>query len=83
LVWLFLAYGGWRWSVCAAVLEPRSNLPKDLSEAVRLGQAARLEPGEEFSTEISVTLEGLSRRIRGLCDPLATKRDDARIHLLQ
>jgi hypothetical protein len=83
-VWLFLAYGGWRWPVYVAVLEPCSNLPKDLSEAVRLGQAARLEPGEEFSTEISVTLGGLSGRLRGPCDdPLATKGDDAQIHLLQ
>ena len=57
-VWLFLAYGGWR-DLYTAVLEPCSNLPKDLSEAVRLGQSARLEPGKEFKTKVSVTLSGL------------------------
>lgn len=57
-VWLFLSYGGWR-GVYTAVLEPCSNFPKDLSEAVRSGRSARLEPGQEFQTEISVTLAGL------------------------
>ena len=58
-VWLFLSYGGWR-NVYTAVLEPCSNLPKDLSEAVRLRQSARLEPGQEFRTTVSVTLCGRS-----------------------
>jgi len=57
-VWLFLTYGGWR-NLYTAVLEPCSNLPKDLSDAVHLGQSARLEPGEEFKTAVSVTLAGL------------------------
>ena len=60
-VWLFLTYGGWR-NLYTAVLEPCSNLPKDLSEAVRLGQSARLEPGQEFETRVSVTLAGLNER---------------------
>jgi hypothetical protein len=57
-VWLFLAYGGWR-DLFTAVLEPCSNMPKDLSEAVRLKQSACLEPGQEFTTSVSVTLAGL------------------------
>jgi len=57
-VWLFLTYGGWR-DLYTAVLEPCSNLPKDLSEAVRLGQSARLEPGQEFKTTVAATLAGV------------------------
>ncbi len=57
-VWLFLTYGGWR-DYYTAVLEPCTNLPKDLSEAVRLGQSARLEPGQEFATHVSVTVASL------------------------
>jgi hypothetical protein len=58
-VWLFLTYGGWR-DLFTAVLEPCSNLPKDLSEAVRLGQSARLEPGQEFTAAVTVKLAGLA-----------------------
>ncbi len=54
-VWLFLSYGGWR-DTYTAVLEPCTNLPKDLAEAVRLGQSARLGPGEEFSTSVTIGL---------------------------
>lgn len=57
-VWLFLSYGGWR-DCYTAVLEPCSNLPKDLAEAVRLRQSARLEPGGEFMTQVSVTVAPL------------------------
>lgn len=53
--WLFLSYGGWR-QVYTAVLEPCTNMPKDLSEAVRLGQSAQLAPGGEFTTRVSVML---------------------------
>ena len=62
-VWLFLSYGGWR-NVYTAVLEPCSNMPKDLSKAVRLGQSARLEPGQEFKTTVSVTLTDLEKTTR-------------------
>ena len=55
--WLFLSYGGWR-DIYAAVLEPCTNCPKDLKDAVRLGQSAHLGPGEEFVTTVSVTLGG-------------------------
>jgi galactose mutarotase-like enzyme len=57
-VWFFLAYGGWR-GLYTAVIEPCTNMPKDLAEAARLGQSALLEPGEEFSTTVSVALTGL------------------------
>jgi hypothetical protein len=56
-VWLFLSYGGWR-STYTAVLEPCTNIPKDLGEAKRHGRAARLAPGEEFVTTVSVDLSG-------------------------
>jgi hypothetical protein len=57
-VWLFLTYGGWR-DCYTAVLEPCSNMPKDLGEAVRLGQSARLAPGQEFRTRVCATLTSL------------------------
>jgi hypothetical protein len=56
-VWLFLTYGGWR-NLYTAVLEPCSNMPKQLADAVRVGQAALLMPGQEFVTTVSVTLSG-------------------------
>ena len=58
-VWLFLTYGGWR-NLYTAVLEPCSNMPKQLADAVRVGQAALLMPGQEFVTTVSVTLSGPS-----------------------
>lgn len=57
-VWLFLTYGGWQ-GTHVAVLEPCTNCPKDLAEAVRLGQSARLDPGRELRTELSVELSQL------------------------
>jgi hypothetical protein len=57
-VWLFLTYGGWR-DLYTAVLEPCTNMPKDLAEAARLNQSARLDPGAEFATTVAVTLGGL------------------------
>ena len=57
-VWLFLSYGGWR-DTYTAVLEPCTNLPKDLGEAVRRRQSARLSPGQEFVTTVKVQLAGL------------------------
>lgn len=57
-LWLFLTYGGWR-DCHTAVLEPCTNLPKDLTEAVRRGQSALLTPGIPFETEVSVTLGSL------------------------
>lgn len=54
-VWLFMSYGGWR-NAYTAVLEPCTNMPKDLGEAVRRGQSASLGPGEEFVATVSVAL---------------------------
>lgn len=59
-VWLFLTYGGWR-DLYTAVLEPCTNMPKDLADAVREGQSALLLPGQEFTTTVSVTLSSRRR----------------------
>lgn len=58
-VWLFLTYGGWR-GYYTAVLEPCTNMPKSLSEAVRLGQSARLDPGQEFATTVNIVLSDIT-----------------------
>lgn len=60
-LWLFLTYGGWR-ECYTAVLEPCTNMPKDLAEAARLGQSAALEPGRTFETRVTLTLTGVSER---------------------
>lgn len=57
-LWLFLSYGGWR-DCYTAVLEPCTNMPKDLDTAVALGQCAELVVGGVFETAVTVTLEGL------------------------
>ena len=57
-VWLFLTYGGWR-NCYTAVLEPCTNMPKDLAAAVEAGRSACLEPGGVFETRVSVMLSGL------------------------
>jgi hypothetical protein len=57
-VWLFLSYGGWN-DVYTAVLEPCTNMPKDLESAARLGQAAMLPPGGVFATSVSVRLSAM------------------------
>ena len=59
-LWLFLSYGGWR-DCYTAVLEPCTNMPKDLGEATRAGQSALLEVGGVFQTTVSVTLAGFGR----------------------
>ncbi len=56
-VWFFLTYGGWR-DLYTAVLEPCTNMPKDLPTAVERGQSAMLLPGQEFETNVTVTLAG-------------------------
>lgn len=57
-LWLFLTYGGWR-DCFTAVLEPCTNMPKDLAAAKAIGQAAKLESGGQFSTAVSVRLGGM------------------------
>lgn len=54
-VWLFMSYGGWR-DCHTVVLEPCTNMPKDLHEAVRLRQSACLAPEATFSTRVAVQL---------------------------
>jgi len=58
-VWLFLSYEGWR-DCYTAVLEPCTNMPKDLAEAVRIGQSACLLPGGIFETDVTVTVGALT-----------------------
>jgi hypothetical protein len=60
-LWLFLSYGGWR-DCYTAVLEPCTNMPKDLSEAVWTGRSARLDAGAVFQTRVAVTLSAFSPR---------------------
>ncbi|HUL02474.1 MAG TPA: hypothetical protein VLV16_04480 [Gemmatimonadales bacterium] len=57
-LWLFLSYGGWR-DCYTAVLEPCTNLPKDLTAAVQSGRSARLAPGAAFETSVTVSLTSL------------------------
>ncbi len=60
-LWLFMSYGGWR-DVYTVVLEPCTNMPKDLTSAKDLGQAALLRPGERFETYVSVEVGGIAER---------------------
>lgn len=57
--WLFLSYGGWR-DCYTAVLEPCTNMPKDLTEAVRQGRSAVLMPGQRFEMEVTAVLGGIA-----------------------
>lgn len=54
--WLFLAYGGWR-NHFTAVLEPCTNMPKDLDAAWERGTCAVLAPGATSEFEVSVSVE--------------------------
>jgi len=49
--WLFMTFGGWR-DLYTVVLEPCTNKPKGLNEAVAADQCARLEPGETLETDV-------------------------------
>ena len=57
---LFLAYGGWR-DCYTAVLEPCTNMYKDLAASVRAGYPARLEPGDTFRAEFRVVVAEFGR----------------------
>jgi hypothetical protein len=59
-LWLFISYGGWR-DVHTVVLEPCTNLPKDLAAAVAAGRAARMAAGGVFETSVRVTLAAMAR----------------------
>lgn len=53
--WIFMSYGGWR-SHNVVVLEPCTNYPKDIHEALSRGTSGLLEPekAEEFSVFVRV-----------------------------
>lgn len=53
--WLFMTYGGWR-GLYTIVLEPCTNMPKDLSEAHRRGQSLVLGPGQSFECTVRAQL---------------------------
>lgn len=53
--WLFMTYGGWR-GLYTVVLEPCTNIPKDLNAALKRGACAELAPGKTLETTVSVEL---------------------------
>ena len=55
-VWLFMALGGWRDSY-TVVLEPCTNLPKDLTLAYNRGSCASLAPGAMLDCEVIASVE--------------------------
>jgi len=56
-VWLFMSFGGWR-GLYTVVLEPCTNIPKHLPEAVRSGRCAELAGGGVLRCEVRVSLGG-------------------------
>lgn len=59
--WLFMTYGGWR-GYYTVVLEPCTNIPKDLAAAKAGGTCARLQPGEMWDLAVTVTIRGRDDR---------------------
>ena len=57
--WLFITYGGWM-GHNVVVLEPCTNYPKDLDEAVKRGTSASFVEGESKEYNVKVTLGALS-----------------------
>ncbi len=55
--WLFITYGGWR-EYNTVVLEPCTNMPKDMSEARRRGRCAVLLPDEVRSFSVRIEILG-------------------------
>jgi len=53
--WLFMTFGGWR-GLYTVVLEPCTNMPKDLNVAFRLRQCAVLHPNQTLECEVNVEL---------------------------
>ena len=58
-VWLFLTYGGWR-DLYTAVLEPCTNMPKDLVGSGAGGPVGAAAAGTGVRYDGSVTLSGAS-----------------------
>lgn len=52
-VWLFMTFGGWR-GLYTVVLEPCTNMPKDLNTAYREGRCAVLAPGATLECAVQV-----------------------------
>ncbi len=48
-VWLFMTFGGWR-NLYTVVLEPSTNMPKDLAAAWRAGRCASIAPSAALET---------------------------------
>ena len=59
-VWLFMTYGGWR-DHYTVVLEPCTNIPKDLYLATRSSQCGELLPKDVLDYEVEVMLEDGTR----------------------
>lgn len=53
--WIFMSYGGWK-GHNVVVLEPCTNYPKDLHEAVARGDTAVLEPGVPLDFQVKVSV---------------------------
>ena len=54
--WLFMTFGGWR-DYYTVVLEPCTNMPKDLGAAVAAGQCARLDAGGTLECAVTIRVE--------------------------
>ena len=66
-VWVWLVDGGWRGLRCVAV-EPWLGYPARLDEAIAMGNAVELAPGEELSVETSLIAFESDGPIRGFDD---------------
>jgi hypothetical protein len=53
--WMFMTFGGWH-SLYTVVLEPCTNMPKDLKTALHLGQCGILAPQATMSCEVRAEL---------------------------
>jgi galactose mutarotase-like enzyme len=58
-VWLFMAFGGWH-DCYTVVLEPCTNLPKDLNEAFHRGTCASLDAGATLECDVTASIEPLA-----------------------
>jgi hypothetical protein len=50
-----MTFGGWR-GLYTVVLEPCTNLPKDLATACRAGRCASINPGAALETTVVAEL---------------------------
>jgi galactose mutarotase-like enzyme len=54
--WLFMTFGGWR-DYYTVVLEPCTNMPKDLDVALTAGRCARLDAGATLECAVRIRIE--------------------------